>query len=85
MQHPVQTASRFYQHQTPPEYYSQARPAGFSPDSETPNLLKGGNREEVENTFPEHKSERLNVALIGVLAGLVTVAGVVVPLVVLNK
>jgi hypothetical protein len=75
MQHPAQTAYHNYRHpQTPPEFYSQAVPASFSPT--------GSNRaESSDSTFPETKSEKRHVAVIGVLAGLLVVAGAVVPIV----
>jgi len=75
MQHPVQTAYHNAQRpQTPPEFYSQATPASFSPT--------GSNRaESSDSTFPETKSEKHHAAVIGVLAGVLVVAGAVVPIV----
>jgi hypothetical protein len=83
MQHPIQTATH-YRTLTPPEYYSQTHPASFSPSPER-NFSPNTGNEEVENTIPETKGDRLNVALIGILAGLAAVAGTVVPIVVLKK
>ncbi len=79
MQHPVQTARSYYKKQmTPPEYYSKIRPVSFSPTS-------GSAASESDSTIPETKNDRMNVALIGILAGAVVVAGIVVPIVLLNK
>jgi len=78
--HPVQTAMRAKPTATPSEFYGQARPASFSPSSSSP--FPGQQKAESgDSTFPETKSEKTHVAVIGVLAGLLVVAGTVVPIV----
>src|SRR4030095_4158462 len=79
--HPVQTAKLKPAH-TPSEFYSTAVPASFSPSSPSP--FPGKQKAESDTTFPETKSERTHIAVIGVLAGLLVVAGIAVPIVLLH-
>ena len=82
-QHPVQTAIHQYKHQTPPEYYSQAHPASYSGEGES--LISGKNSAtETDSQQGETKGERHTVAIFGTLAGLLVVAGVVTPLLILK-
>jgi len=81
--HPVQTALQKAQHQTPPEYYSQARPATYTPDPNSPLPIKNA-ASESDTQHGESKGERHTVAIIGTLAGLLVVAGVVTPLLILK-
>lgn len=82
-QHPVQTALHQYKHQTPPEYYAQAHPASFTPGSE--NLIPTKNAAtETESQGGETKGEKHTVAIIGTIAGVLVVAGIVTPLVLLH-
>jgi len=64
----VKTTQEFYSKLTPPEYYGNVKTVAT----------------ESDQRVPETKEDRMNVALIGTLAGLVAVAGVVVPLVLLK-
>src|SRR4030095_2990933 len=82
--HPVQTA-RFHSTpaSTPAEYYGSATPASFTTPSASP--FPGKQRAESgDSTFPETKSDHTQIAIIGVIAGLLVVAGIVVPIVLLH-
>ncbi len=65
----VKTTQDFYSKLTPPEYYGNVKTVATESD---------------QRGQPETKEDRLNVALIGTLAGIIAVAGVVVPLVLLK-
>ncbi|MBL7684413.1 MAG: hypothetical protein JNK65_00030 [Deltaproteobacteria bacterium] len=81
-QHPVQTALQSQKRSsTPSEYYSQARPASYDPAAGMRVQGQGSS----ESTFPETKGERSHLVWIGIVAGIVSVAGVVVPLVLLKN
>lgn len=69
---------------TPPEYYAQAKPASFSPDSPDPkNIHLGSKATETDSRDGhEHKTQYI---IIGTLAGLALVAGIVIPIVLLKK
>jgi hypothetical protein len=81
--HPIQTAVHQYKHQTPPEYYSQAHPASSTPGSESLMPTKNA-ATETDSQQGETKGERHTVAIFGTLAGLLVVAGVVTPLLLLR-
>jgi hypothetical protein len=83
-QHPVQTALHSYKKQTPPEYYAQAHPASYSPGEGSLIPMKNS-ATETDSQQGETKGERHTVAIIGTLAGLMVVAGVVTPIVLLHK
>ncbi len=69
---------------TPPEYYAQAQPANFSPDSSSnPENIHGSHATETDSRDGhEHKTQYI---IIGTLAGLALVAGIVIPIVLLKK
>lgn len=70
---------------TPPEYYGQAKPAGFSPeassDSESPSFASKATESDSRDGH-EKKSQYI---IIGTLAGLALVAGIVIPVVLLKN
>gem|GEM_PF-2306692 len=69
--------------QTPPDYYGQAKPASFSPlGSEG---VKGFSGTESDNRGHEGPSDKSHYIIIGTLAGLALVAGIVIPIVLLKK
>lgn len=69
---------------TPPEYYGQAQPASFSPeDAGEAGEIHGSKATETDSRDGhEHKTQYI---LIGTLAGLALVAGIVIPIVLLKK
>ncbi len=70
---------------TPPEYYAQAKPASFSGDSipDLDNYPKGSKATESDSRDGHEK--KTQYILIGTLAGLALVAGIVIPIVLLKK
>ncbi len=70
---------------TPPEYYAQAKPASFSPDSvsDSENIHSGSKATETDpRDSHEHRTQYI---LLGTLAGVALIAGIIIPIVVLKK
>lgn len=70
--------------ETPPEYYAKAKPASFSPDSisDSDNTHPGSKATESDSRDGhEHKTQYI---IIGTLAGVALVAGIVIPLVIIK-
>ncbi len=83
---PVQSSKNLELPLTPYQYYSHTIPVGYPSAAQATSWKPPhSSPAEFENAIPETKSERRNVAIIGVLAGLLAVGGVVVPLVLINK
>ncbi len=71
---------------TPPEYYAKAKPASFSPDStsDSDNIMKGASKATETDTRDSH-DHKTQYILLGTLAGVALIAGIVIPIVVLKK
>ncbi len=70
---------------SPPEYYAQAQPASFSPDSEADSSSLPFASKATESDSRDGHEKKTQYILIGTLAGLALVAGIVIPIVLLKK
>lgn len=70
---------------SPPEYYAQAEPASFSPENlpDTENISSG--LKATQSDTRDGHEKKTQYILIGTLAGLALVAGIVIPIVLLKK
>jgi len=71
--------------ETPPEYYSHVKPASYSPDSSSEGGSSHLGNQATESDTKDSHEHKTQYVLIGTLAGLALVAGIVIPIVVLKK
>lgn len=88
---PIHDARNVYRHldqkskgMTPPEYYGEAKPANFSPDSSSDSEDSGLSSKATQSDSRDGHDKKSQYIIIGTLAGLALVAGIVIPIVLIK-